>query len=160
MKALIYNGAGKYSWQDAPDPDLIDPTDAIVRGDAVTICGEGVRRAASSRSWRRPTASAWTWRSRRSASPRPSNCTNLVRPGGHVADVGVHGKLVVLHLEDLWIKDVTITVGLVDTSSTSTLLRMTAAGRFDTGAFFTTASDWSRCRRRTTSSRAPVRPAR
>ena len=39
MKALIYHGPGKRSWQDAPDPDLIDPTDAIVRVDAVTICG-------------------------------------------------------------------------------------------------------------------------
>lgn len=64
-------------------------------------------------------------------------CTKLVRPRGHVAKVGVHGKPAVLHPDDLWIKDVTITAGLVDTSSTSTLLRMTAAGRFDTGAFFT-----------------------
>jgi len=64
-------------------------------------------------------------------------CTRLVRPGGHVANIGVHGKPAVLHLEDLWIKDVTITTGLVDTSSTATLLRMTAAGRFDTGAFVT-----------------------
>ena len=39
MKALIYHGPGRRSWQDAPDPDLIDPTDAIVRVDAVTICG-------------------------------------------------------------------------------------------------------------------------
>jgi len=64
-------------------------------------------------------------------------CTRLVRPGGHVANIGVHGAPAVLHLEDLWIKDVTITTGLVDTSSTPTLLRMTAAGRFDAGAFIT-----------------------
>lgn len=64
-------------------------------------------------------------------------CTRLVRPGGHVANIGVHGKPATLHLEDLWIKDVTITTGLVDTSSTPTLLKMTAAGRFDTGAFIT-----------------------
>jgi alcohol dehydrogenase len=64
-------------------------------------------------------------------------CTRLVRPGGHVANIGVHGAPATLHLEDLWIKDVTITTGLVDTSSTPTLLRMTAAGRFDTGAFIT-----------------------
>jgi alcohol dehydrogenase len=49
----------------------------------------------------------------------------------------VHGRPATLHLEDLWIKDVTITTGLVDTSSTTTLLKMTAAGRFDTGAFIT-----------------------
>ena len=64
-------------------------------------------------------------------------CTRLVRPGGHVANVGVHGAPATLHLESLWIKDVTITTGLVDTSSTPTLLRMLAAGRFDTGAFIT-----------------------
>ncbi|MGI5358806.1 zinc-dependent alcohol dehydrogenase family protein [Streptomyces sp. CA-252508] len=56
-------------------------------------------------------------------------CTRMVRPGGHVANVGVHGKPAALHLEDLWIKDVTITTGLVDTHSTPLLLRMMAAGR-------------------------------
>jgi alcohol dehydrogenase len=64
-------------------------------------------------------------------------CTRLVRPGGHVANIGVHGEPSVLHLEELWIKDVTITTGLVDTFSTPTLLRMLAAGRFDAGAFVT-----------------------
>ncbi|MET8808970.1 zinc-dependent alcohol dehydrogenase family protein [Streptomyces sp. NPDC004546] len=59
-------------------------------------------------------------------------CTRMVRPGGHVANIGVHGKPVTLHLEDLWIKNVTITTGLVDTSSTPTLLRMAAAGRLPT----------------------------
>ena len=47
----------------------------------------------------------------------------LVRPGGHVANIGVHGEPATLHLEDLWIKNVTITTGLVDTYSTPTLLR-------------------------------------
>ncbi|MGW0117934.1 zinc-dependent alcohol dehydrogenase family protein [Streptomyces sp. NPDC003327] len=56
-------------------------------------------------------------------------CTRMVRPGGRIANIGVHGKPAVLHLEDLWIKDVTITTGLVDTSSTPMLLRMMAAGR-------------------------------
>ncbi|MFI8823875.1 zinc-dependent alcohol dehydrogenase family protein [Streptomyces sp. NPDC053431] len=56
-------------------------------------------------------------------------CTRMVRPGGRVANIGVHGKPAALHLEDLWIKDVTITTGLVDTSSTPMLLRMMAAGR-------------------------------
>jgi alcohol dehydrogenase len=56
-------------------------------------------------------------------------CTRMVRPGGHVANVGVHGKPAALHLEDLWIKDVTITTGLVDTHSTPLLLRMMAGGK-------------------------------
>ncbi|MFF1484195.1 zinc-dependent alcohol dehydrogenase family protein [Streptomyces sp. NPDC058319] len=64
-------------------------------------------------------------------------CTRMVRPGGHVANVGVHGRPATLHLEELWIKDVTITTGLVDTSSTPTLLRMTAAGRLPAAQFVT-----------------------
>ncbi|GGT40448.1 zinc-dependent alcohol dehydrogenase family protein [Streptomyces chromofuscus] len=64
-------------------------------------------------------------------------CTRMVRPGGHVANIGVHGRPATLHLEDLWIKNVTITTGLVDTSSTPTLLRMAAAGRLPTSQLVT-----------------------
>ncbi|MEU4518894.1 zinc-dependent alcohol dehydrogenase family protein [Amycolatopsis sp. NPDC024027] len=64
-------------------------------------------------------------------------CTRLVRPGGHVANVGVHGAPATLHLEELWIRNVTISTGLVDTSSTPMLLRMLAAGRLDTSRFIT-----------------------
>ena len=56
-------------------------------------------------------------------------CAELVRPGGHVANIGVHGSSAELHLETLWDKDVTITTGLVDTNSTPTLLRLVAAGK-------------------------------
>ena len=58
-------------------------------------------------------------------------CTQVIRPGGRVANVGVHGAPASLHLEDLWIKDVTITTGLVDTYSTPRLLAMLAAGRLE-----------------------------
>ncbi|MFF8941536.1 zinc-dependent alcohol dehydrogenase family protein [Streptomyces sp. NPDC014864] len=64
-------------------------------------------------------------------------CTRMVRPGGHVANVGVHGAPATLHLEELWIKNVTITTGLVDTRSTPTLLRMAAAGRLPTSQLVT-----------------------
>ncbi|MFH9979160.1 alcohol dehydrogenase catalytic domain-containing protein [Streptomyces sp. NPDC017179] len=64
-------------------------------------------------------------------------CTRMVRPGGHVANVGVHGKPATLHLEDLWSRNVTITTGLVDTRSTPTLLRMAAAGRLPTSQLVT-----------------------
>jgi alcohol dehydrogenase len=64
-------------------------------------------------------------------------CTELVRPGGTVANVGVHGEPAVLHLEDLWIKDVTITTGLVDTYSTPTLLRLVASRQVDVARFVT-----------------------
>src|SRR5215471_11458369 len=64
-------------------------------------------------------------------------CTALVRPGGHVANVGVHGHSATLHLETLWIKDVTITTGLVDTSTTPRLLNLIAEGRLDPTPFAT-----------------------
>jgi alcohol dehydrogenase len=64
-------------------------------------------------------------------------CTRLVRPGGRVANVRVHGQPATLHLEDLWIKNVTITTGLVDTYSTPTLLRLVAAHQIDSARFVT-----------------------
>ncbi|MDA0638282.1 zinc-dependent alcohol dehydrogenase family protein [Nonomuraea sp. MCN248] len=64
-------------------------------------------------------------------------CARLVRPGGHLANVGVHGAPATLHLEDLWIRNLTITTGLVDTYSTPALLEMVAAGRLDPTTFIT-----------------------
>ena len=64
-------------------------------------------------------------------------CTELVRAGGRVANIGVHGKPATLHLEDLWIRNVTITTGLVDTYSTPKLLDMLVAGQLDTGHMVT-----------------------
>ena len=64
-------------------------------------------------------------------------CTELVRPGGHVANIGVHGKPATLALDKLWAADVTITTGLVDTFSTSTLLKMVASGQLSTKPFGT-----------------------
>jgi alcohol dehydrogenase len=64
-------------------------------------------------------------------------CTELVRPGGRVANIGVHGHPATLHLERLWIRNITITTGLVDTSSTPTLLRLVSEGRLDPRPFAT-----------------------
>jgi alcohol dehydrogenase len=64
-------------------------------------------------------------------------CTELVRPGGRVANVGVHGHSAALHLEKLWARDVTITTGLVDTFSVPQLLKLVAGGRLDTSPFIT-----------------------
>jgi alcohol dehydrogenase len=61
----------------------------------------------------------------------------LVRPGGRIANIGVHGKPVTLHLERLWDKDVTITTGLVDAYSTSTLLRLLTSQQIDAQRFVT-----------------------
>jgi alcohol dehydrogenase len=64
-------------------------------------------------------------------------CTEVIRPGGRVANVGVHGHSATLHLEKLWIRDVTITTGLVDTITTPTLLRLIEQGRLDPRPFAT-----------------------
>jgi alcohol dehydrogenase len=55
--------------------------------------------------------------------------TELIRPGGTVANVGVHGTSVELRLQDLWIKDVTITTGLVSATTTPMLLRLVSQGK-------------------------------
>jgi alcohol dehydrogenase len=54
---------------------------------------------------------------------------SLVRPGGTIANVGVHGTPVEIPMQDMWIQNVTMTMGLVDTVSTPTLLKMVASGR-------------------------------
>jgi alcohol dehydrogenase len=61
----------------------------------------------------------------------------LARPGGRIANIGVHGEPVVLHLEEQWIRDITITTGLVDTSSTPTLMRLITTGQIDAKPFIT-----------------------
>ena len=63
--------------------------------------------------------------------------TALARPGGHVANIGVHGEPATLHLERLWMRNVTITTGLVDTFSTPTLLRLAQSGQLDVERFAT-----------------------
>jgi alcohol dehydrogenase len=61
----------------------------------------------------------------------------LIRPGGRIANVGVHGAPATLNLEDQWIRDITITTGLVDTYSTPTLLKLVASGQIDVKPFIT-----------------------
>ena len=61
----------------------------------------------------------------------------LARPGGHVANIGVHGTPATLHLEDIWSRDLTITTGLVDTYSTPTLLRLVMSQQLDAARFVT-----------------------
>jgi alcohol dehydrogenase len=53
----------------------------------------------------------------------------LVRPGGTIANIGVHGVPVELPMQEMWIQNVTLTMGLVDTVSIPTLLKMVASGR-------------------------------
>ena len=53
----------------------------------------------------------------------------VVRPGGTVANVGVHGTPVELPMQEMWIKNINVTMGLVDTVSIPTLLKMVASGK-------------------------------
>jgi alcohol dehydrogenase len=55
----------------------------------------------------------------------------LARPGGRIANIGVHGEPATLHLEEQWIRNITITTGLVDTYSTPTLMRLVASRQID-----------------------------
>lgn len=61
----------------------------------------------------------------------------LARPGGRIANIGVHGKPATLHLEEQWSRDITITTGLVDASSTPGLMRLVTAGQLDVSRLIT-----------------------
>jgi alcohol dehydrogenase len=63
--------------------------------------------------------------------------TQIVRPGGHVANVGVHGESVQLPLQDLWIQNIFISMGLVNTNSTPMLLKLVAQKKLDVDKFVT-----------------------
>ncbi|ORJ92280.1 alcohol dehydrogenase [Prescottella equi] len=60
---------------------------------------------------------------------------DIVRPAGHVANVGVHGKSVDLPLQDLWISNITISMGLVNTYTLGTLLKLVAQNKIAADAF-------------------------
>jgi alcohol dehydrogenase len=61
----------------------------------------------------------------------------LARPGGRIANIGVHGHPVTLHLEEQWIRNITITTGLADTYTIPMLLRLIAGNRMQPGRFIT-----------------------
>jgi alcohol dehydrogenase len=58
-------------------------------------------------------------------------CQEIIAPGGTIANIGVHGKKVDLHLELLWDRNITITTRLVDTVSTPMLLEVVRSKRID-----------------------------
>jgi alcohol dehydrogenase len=64
-------------------------------------------------------------------------CIQLVRPGGNVANVGVHGKSVQLDLQDLWIKNINISMGLVNTTTLGMLLKLVAQQKLPADQFVT-----------------------
>jgi alcohol dehydrogenase len=58
-------------------------------------------------------------------------CEDIIAPGGTIANVGVHGVKVDLHLERLWDRNITITTRLVDTVTTPMLLKTVGARKID-----------------------------
>lgn len=58
-------------------------------------------------------------------------CQKIVNAGGHIANVGVHGKSVTLHLETLWSHNITLTTGLVDTYTTPMLFKTVQSKKID-----------------------------
>lgn len=64
-------------------------------------------------------------------------CQKIVSAGGNIANVGVHGKPVQLHIEELWIKNINISMGLVCTNTTPMLLKTLKSGKVDPGRLVT-----------------------
>ena len=64
-------------------------------------------------------------------------CQHIVRPGGHIAVVGVHGQSVNLQLQDLWVKNITLTTGLVSTNTTPMLLKTVNSGKLEPASLIT-----------------------
>jgi alcohol dehydrogenase len=56
-------------------------------------------------------------------------CQQIVKPGGNIANVGVHGQKVDFNIQDLWIKNLTITTGLVNTNTTPMLIKAVATNK-------------------------------
>jgi alcohol dehydrogenase len=64
-------------------------------------------------------------------------CQAIVRPGGHIAVVGVHGHSVDLQLQNLWIQNITLTTGLVSTNTTPMLLKTVSSGKINPAKLIT-----------------------
>jgi alcohol dehydrogenase len=63
--------------------------------------------------------------------------TEIVRPGGNVANIGVHGKSVDLKLNELWIKNIDISMGLVNTNTLGMLLKLVEQHKLPAEKFVT-----------------------
>lgn len=144
MKALVHYGPGKRSREDVPDPAVSHPEDAVVEVDAFTLCGTDlhilrgdVPEVQAGRILGHEGLGADVAIEAVGVPEAFDLAVAVTRPGGHVADVGVHGRPTTLHLEELWSRDLTLTTGLVDTSSTPMLLRLMAAGLLDAGRMVT-----------------------
>jgi len=64
-------------------------------------------------------------------------CQSVLAAGGRLANIGVHGKPVELHLEKLWDRNVSITTRLVDTAAIPMLLKLVQSGKLKAGQLVT-----------------------
>lgn len=64
-------------------------------------------------------------------------CQSIIAPGGHIANIGVHGKSASIHLEKLWSHNITITTRLVDTVTTPMLLKTVSSHKLEPGKLIT-----------------------
>ncbi len=64
-------------------------------------------------------------------------CQDIVKAGGNIANIGVHGKPVSLKLEELWIKNITLRTGLVSTNTTPQLLKTVESGKLNAAQLVT-----------------------
>ena len=64
-------------------------------------------------------------------------CQAIVTAGGHIANIGVHGKPVQLNLDKLWSQNITLTTRLVDTVTTPMLMKTVASGKIQPGQLIT-----------------------
>jgi alcohol dehydrogenase len=64
-------------------------------------------------------------------------CQAIIAAGGHIANVGVHGKPVELHMESLWDRNISLTTRLVDTVTTPMLLKIVSSGKLQPGKLVT-----------------------
>lgn len=64
-------------------------------------------------------------------------CQKIVAAGGNIANVGVHGKPVTLHIEDLWIRNINLSTGLVNTNTIPMLMKIIEAKKIPVGKLIT-----------------------
>jgi alcohol dehydrogenase len=64
-------------------------------------------------------------------------CQGIIGAGGHLANIGVHGMPVLLHMEKLWDRNATLTTRLVDTATTPMLIKALRSGVLEPGKLVT-----------------------
>ncbi len=69
--------------------------------------------------------------------PTLTVCADIVKPGGNVANVGVHGKPVELKMEELWIKNINISMGLVNSNTIPQLIKAVGSNKINVGSLIT-----------------------